>query len=1103
MLKKTLCICVALSLHAGALRAEETRHVFNKANTEVFTLRYFDTLDGNFTDYPKPGNKSTWNLDEQQKSAVFKAVQEWANIIRPAEGSIPAIINIGTLDVENKAGATARIDEADGTLYSSIQTTFMGSTNAPVNAGAHGYFYLGRTKWGLEDSGASQLPNKHAFSLTATAFHELGHALGILTYISRDAVHPVFFEYGLNSYEKLLRDDNGNPAHQGQIVICPSCTSLDMNGFDVRKDKAYLTGQNIQEVLAGAMPGVPVKMTGVRGGPDTDNMSHLELKNSLMSHQLFRNYMTFMEAELAVLEDMGYGIDRRNFYGYSIYNDGQTLVNNHGYFLRDDKGENYIPGQFNTATLGVGLHVYGSHNVVTQNADLLTRGEGGAGIRVDGEGNSIIVNSNTRIYADGQNGKGILFAYGRNHNLIQRGDVEALGVNGIALDFDFGGTFIGDTIGDERGSYFHKINGKDVKLEGYVDKLAWVNAPELNGPLASVVDVSGRVAGRFAAIHQSENALTGSINILKGAQLEGDILSEYNRKDSAGKQRLTQLTFGLKADEQGHSTDLNDDSFRLQYTGNIRGIDAFALSTHGGMTSLNGGHELYSVDVLSGSALSGDSDFTLNKEGRFTNNGVVSPGNGLGAIHIKGDYQQTDSGQLILETDAHGGHDTFAVAGDANLSGRLTFAPLRDWYATGWTTDSDSLLNLTSSKGDFSQVDTTLRSPTLQLNITQKAPLRWQLTMQRQPQAYSQYAQTANAREVGQVLDRQAANSPDAMHKLYSTLDFSSADGNDVSQVLGQLTPAGYSTLFASSLQRERQIEDVIRSRQPERHPGWQSFAQTFGGNIRQGGHADQVGYHSSSYGVIFGADKQSANGDWISGLHGVATHQSVSMTDTAFGKSQSTALSVGAHTRYAPDPSAGTWFYAQTRVGTEDGNMGRDIHLDDATFRQNAHWRGLNASAGVGGGYNWALSDRVSIGPVVGLSYSILSHSALTESGDASTRLAVERSTFSSLSPALGIGSSWNVPLESGSAVKGDMQAVWEHELLSTSVSQNAHFVSDESAAFSSSNPIEGRDALSLKAGVTYQINPTLDIGAGVSSRIASGDLHAIAGNLTANWRF
>ena len=173
-----------------------------------------------------------------------------------------------------------------------------------------------------------------------------------------------------------------------------------------------------------------------------------------------------MEAELAALQDIGYRIDRRNFYGFSVYSDNSLFTYSDGYHGRDydpasDTGR--WTSDPNTATLGVGLHIYGKGNTVTvsQNeagtGDVLAHGEEGTGLRVDGSGNTLIIGSDAgplTVSADGKNGTGLLAAYGKDHVITigSGASVTARGEGGIGALFDFGHNLIGDH-NEYRGSH--------------------------------------------------------------------------------------------------------------------------------------------------------------------------------------------------------------------------------------------------------------------------------------------------------------------------------------------------------------------------------------------------------------------------------------------------------------------------------------------------------------------------------------------------------------------------------------------------------------------------------------------------------------------------
>lgn len=574
----------------SVVAAKDEHSVFNKKGQEVFKVRFLGIEDAE--EMSKQGLGS-WKLDSSQKHTILSAVSNWAEIIQPVSGYLPGMIGVISSDEKNASAVSL---EKDG-LLNILQGRSIKQSEI------HAALLIGTLDFAALDDQPAPLPPSAKWDLYAVAFHELGHVLGFSSPLKVDAQkNPKAFGQELSIWDTHLHDEHGQAAQAGQKIIYQPDDN-DPDAFDIRQSMAYFNkrssakskihflGSHVDEVLQGALPGVPIS---------ADDLSHTDLKNSLMSHQNYRNYTTFMEAELAILQDMGYRIDRKNHYGSSVYRDNQTIVNSNGYFARNPEGTAYLPGQYNMANLGMGLHIYGSYNTITQAADLLTKGAGGVGVRIDGIGNTLIVPTDTHIYADGVNSHGVMVSYGKEHQVIHQGDIQALGVNGIAARFDFGNNMLSNTR-EYRGSYIFSGSGLSLNHLFYKD--------ECDGEKCSVVrerrslsdhdamlvnrfDITGRLAGARAAIYISDNALVGNINIMRGAELQGDILSEYKQHDEYRQQRLTYLSFGQLPDSQGNVTAHNDPDFKHKYTGNIRGLANLALRIQGGVTSLNGQHEL-------------------------------------------------------------------------------------------------------------------------------------------------------------------------------------------------------------------------------------------------------------------------------------------------------------------------------------------------------------------------------------------------------------------------------------------------------------------------------------------------------------------------------
>jgi len=308
-----------------------------------------------------------------------------------------------------------------------------------------------------------------------------------------------------------------------------------------------------------------------------------------MSHQNYRNWNIFMEAELALLEDVGLIIDRKNFYGFSLYASEKTIAISSNFYARNADGTQYLDGEFNNTPLTIGLHIYGSTNTVIMDGEVLTSGYASAGIRVDGWKNELTINGNIR--ADGEYGTGLMIAYGKEHEIIHRGTITANGANGIGARFDFGDNFLGNTV-EYRGSY--------IRTSGDVNNAALLY--ELDGALANTFDITGLLSGKAAAIYISPNAFVQKVNIMNGANIQGDIISDWAKdyqyiQGAAQDIMITTLTFGLMADNDGKATATPDANFSLVYSGNIISRNAsMDIMIYGGTLTYSG--EMFALNIF-------------------------------------------------------------------------------------------------------------------------------------------------------------------------------------------------------------------------------------------------------------------------------------------------------------------------------------------------------------------------------------------------------------------------------------------------------------------------------------------------------------------------
>ena len=287
-----------------------------------------------------------------------------------------------------------------------------------------------------------------------------------------------------------------------------------------------------------------------------------------------------------------------------------------------------------------------------------------SGVTVDGVGNRISIPTGKTVQSLG---KGILVSYGRDHNLDVAGKIAT---TGNAIEFNFGSNSLG--VGEYRGSYIRYM--RSVDTEGNI--ISASNLPiemadgefnyaadELNGALVSNFNLSGKISGS-RAIYIGQSAFVKNININRGAEITGDIVSEW-KHFSDGEAISIQYngqTFSASTYIPDLVTDLNFNT-DLTYDGKISGADNIKMHINNGTLNFSGTADVVSVDVMSGAKLYGGT-FIVNAQGQIAE-GFSDAGSPDTNLIINGDLISDG----ILQKVSGGEAGSIIVNGNANIEG--------------------------------------------------------------------------------------------------------------------------------------------------------------------------------------------------------------------------------------------------------------------------------------------------------------------------------------------------------------------------------------------------------------------------------------------------
>lgn len=869
MKKNIFYSIIFILLSFSNLLAVDSQIVTGKNGKDLFNFKFFDK--GEEAEDFNGSKISTYTLNSEEKKAVLDAGKYWSEVLN-TDNALLSTINVYTLNDANAYATSITVEKGDAKGMMELQAKILGKSFNPHLGEAVATIGIGIM--GFKTGAPSNLPNAEGVNLYGTIVHEIAHTLGIMS--TANFYEDEKFRFGdvLSNFDKGLIDNNDR-----KISDTTGISYIDNNGnlignpetdFDASAN-VYFVGKNVDEVLKdSSLEGVPVNV-GLEGYydelPPAPELSHLEMDRGLMSHQQYRSYTTFMEAELAVLQDIGYTIDRRNFFGYSVYGNDSTIDNYNGYFLRDEKGEKYITGKYNTASYGVGLHVYGSRNNIVQKADLLTSGIAGIGIRIDGVGNKITVDRGIKVNADGDYGTGILVAYGKEHNITNNGEIKARGNQGIGVRFDFGS----NTLGKDwayMGSYILFLSKEDCSKPENLEyaEINGLKLGEINGALVENFNTSGYIEGKYASLYMSENAYVKNINVFDGAVLKGNIISMYKPKMEFGNNTITTET-NLNLGLDKNDTSKGDSNFSFKFDDNIIGKN-IVLNMAGGTSSLNGQNEILRVVVKDGAVLKGNARYILEENGSFVNKGTVAPGNSIGKMIIEGNYSQEDNGKLNIEFDGNGNHDVLEIVGNASFSSgsSMTMTPLKSYYGESMKIDKDQFLKVTGTQNgniDNLTFDDKIFASSSTIKKVDFDFLTSKMTVLREENPYSRFSENRNAENFAKAIDRISNQASGSIKDFIGALDFASP--SVVSSALSQAAPNIYGNNIIATFESEKEHSDYIRNhllaeKNHEKDKSY-AFGKLFYKENWQKGTEYLMGYNYKDQGVVAGVEKEYREG--------------------------------------------------------------------------------------------------------------------------------------------------------------------------------------------------------------------------------------------------
>jgi len=629
-----------------------------------------------------------------------------------------------------------------------------------------------------------------------------------------------------------------------------------------------------------------------------------------------------------------------------------------------------------------------------------------------------------------------------------------------------------------------------------------VGAVNNNGTLAFALSddttFSGAIAGSGTVVQNGNGNLTLSgINtysggtVINAGTLTGDTNSLQGNMVDHGSLVFDQVSDGIYAgvlSGAGSFTKSGAGTLILNGQNSFSGSTSITAGTlEVGDASTPGASLGGQVQVGSAGTLRGHG--TIN--GNVVNDGVVRPGGSVGTLTINGNFTQSSTGQLAIDTAPDGTGSRLVVNGAVSLAGSALFIlPSSTWQAN---TNYQVLTASGPVSGQFASVTSNFAfvTPTLQYSANGIS-----LALARNNVSFPTVADTPNAKAVAAATESLGAGQP--LYDTVMTLDTTTA-----TKAFEQLQGEIHASTRTAILENDRYVRDAIGahltgvsnnadSHSASNDAGVTAWTSAWGhwGSHDSNGNAAQL--DSNGSGVVVGADLAVAGDNRLGAVLGSGQGTARSATPYASAHHLDTYAGIYGDTQLGAVRLQGGAVYGWQKINTS-----RTLGFGNVNGAADSRYNANTTQAFADASYAF-LVGRSTLAPFVNVAYDRISTDDIRENGTIAPLNVAGNDSAITVS-TLGVRGSFQ--LDDRGGLRANVSLGWQHASGDVTPVASEQFAAGGNMFSVSGVPV-AKNAAAVNAGVSFQITPSATVDATYGGQFGHGVTDQSA-RMSLTWTF